>query len=1683
MVTVVLAMIACGAVSAGEPLVDNQSGTVSGDLYINASTNWGPTTYTQSNTLPSYTNIQSAKVYVNTYSGSGNPSYALDQNTKIDANGDGDYNDAGEDLGTEHLVWTGESTTNDPTVYPINDHVTRCYSDYQSVYDVTNLITGNNVNIQVTNTAVDGYNFDGRIKMIALAVAYNDGDNDKVDYWVLNGQDWIAGGGDPSTSTFNTARVETGFSNATLDTVAASSADGTYSFNENTISGNLTETAGYYKEHQWDVSNYITPGASSNLTYTPGGGSLKMILATLSIREAASTPAPEANFAANTTTIIRNNTVQFTDSSTGSPTSWAWDFGDGGTSTLQNPTHTYTTSGNYTVSLTATNEGGSDTETKTNYITAVPNVDLYASGLVNTSPAYVFPGQNNTVTVAGIKNQGKDTAANILVYIYASDVNGGTTPVASTTINSLAAGATSPTLSLIDPTIRPITADTVYGSSNLSKITYRVVLDPLNTILETNEANNNKTSALKSVLYNGYCGQGLYEYNGTDINTQHTYDIRGDIAYYTQPDTAYKGVNWTTRTETWNASDLSVPSTGTVEDVWLYLSYNWDYTADGNPNWTILFNGNDITNSALAWYTDQSNYGAYAYYKYGLMVFNVTSMYNRNGENSLVMNPLDGNLNALYPSTLAVVYSDPNATRKQIFIGEQCDELGLSQSAYGTTLEEATAYANFTGMTIDLVNVNNATLHSFAGSAGPGEGNLLFNGNTIALAAWQGNSFTSSALVADIKNYLTATGNVAAIQGTTSGGMDTLQQFLVVEYADAAPVAGFSANTTSGEGPLNVQFTDASTGYVARYAWDFDNDGNVDSTEQNPTCTYNNAGYYTVKLTVTNPGGSDDEIKTGYITVNGDDLIITGISPNVGTGAAFFANEPNVISVTVKNNGTVTSSATSLNVEISGVTYTVDVPAIAAGASTTVTVTDTASHTGGDSVPVNANANPNKNIPETNTTNNSFSTSLTVYNNGYKGKQYTDEDKLNSMETQQTWEGHYDVIYSSGNTAYNGANWSEKTYQWTSSDLVIPTGATVVSARLYQSYAYNQMGVDPSWTMNFNGNLVSAIAAYKDAKGFGSYNFPYGLYVYDVTSLFNSAGNSMTITPEAGNNYAIYGAYMVLVYQDNTTTMKKIYINDGFDMLCSRYTYSVNDTEATAYANYDGVSTTDLGNAKVIAILASADETNDSKFIFNGQEYTGFWNNYKSGPQTGFSVYNVTNHVVDGLNIAGMQSYDSTGPVDTNWGDNMYFMGNILVAAYGPADLTITNVNGIPTNPLVGQTYTINSTITNNGAKDSGAFDVKFAGVGTQRVNSLAAGANTTLTWTWTPTTAGNYNIAINSDRHYEITESNESNNIYTQTITVTDNRPDITITDVQGIPANPVAGQSYTITVTVANTENSAASAFDIKFAGVGTQRVNSLAAGANTTLTWTWTPTTAGNYNIAINSDRHYEITESNESNNIYTQTITVTDNRPDITITDVQGIPANPVAGQSYTITVTVANTENSAASAFDIKFAGVGTQRVNSLAAGANTTLTWTWTPTTAGNYNIAINSDRHYEITESNESNNIYTQTITVTDNRPDITITDVQGIPANPVAGQSYTITVTVANTENSAASAFDIKFAGVGTQRVNSLAAGANTTLTWTWTPTTAGNYNIAINSDRHYEITESNESNNIYLKTVSVI
>jgi len=99
-------------------------------------------------------------------------------------------------------------------------------------------------------------------------------------------------------------------------------------------------------------------------------------------------------------------------------------------------------------------------------------------------------------------------------------------------------------------------------------------------------------------------------------------------------------------------------------------------------------------------------------------------------------------------------------------------------------------------------------------------------------------------------------------------GADTLLEenyITVTGGGSAAPVANFSATPTSGDAPLSVAFTDASTGSPTSWDWDF-GDGGA-STDQNPTHVYNSAGTYDVTLIVANADGADTLTRAGYITV------------------------------------------------------------------------------------------------------------------------------------------------------------------------------------------------------------------------------------------------------------------------------------------------------------------------------------------------------------------------------------------------------------------------------------------------------------------------------------------------------------------------------------------------------------------------------------------------------------------------------------------------------------------------------------------------------------------------------------------------------------------------------------------------------------------------------------------------
>jgi PKD repeat protein len=123
------------------------------------------------------------------------------------------------------------------------------------------------------------------------------------------------------------------------------------------------------------VGFYSGSAAYGPHTITGHGSSIDFYAARLDT-DSAAPQAPVADFTGSPTSGSAPLTVTFTDQSTGSPTSWAWDFDNDGTtdSTAQNPAFTFTSAGTYSVKLTVGNAQGTHSLTRTNYITAMnPN--------------------------------------------------------------------------------------------------------------------------------------------------------------------------------------------------------------------------------------------------------------------------------------------------------------------------------------------------------------------------------------------------------------------------------------------------------------------------------------------------------------------------------------------------------------------------------------------------------------------------------------------------------------------------------------------------------------------------------------------------------------------------------------------------------------------------------------------------------------------------------------------------------------------------------------------------------------------------------------------------------------------------------------------------------------------------------------------------------------------------------------------------------------------------------------------------------------------------------------------------------------------------------------------------------------------------------------------------------------
>jgi len=293
---------------------------------------------------------------------------------------------------------------------------------------------------------------------------------------------------------------------------------------------------------------------------------------------------PTANFSASPTNVCAFTPTQFTDLSTGNPDEWLWDFGDGTTSNLRNPSHSYQTTGAFTVTLTAFNNRCRNSITRTTYINVLPPISdfTYTVNCTVSKQQVQFTDQS-TGPVTWLWNFGDGNTSTLQnpVHSYATL---GTYTVTLTTTNGSCSHTTSQTINLVNA-VPNFTADRVQACKNTQAITFT----------------STSTSSASIVSYTWDFGDG----NTSTLQTsQHTYSNSGNYTV-TLTITDINGcVNTITRT---NYIRINGPTAGFTVPVTQYcvnspVSFTNTSTTDGvnaitNIQWQP---GNGVTQNSLA---------------------------------------------------------------------------------------------------------------------------------------------------------------------------------------------------------------------------------------------------------------------------------------------------------------------------------------------------------------------------------------------------------------------------------------------------------------------------------------------------------------------------------------------------------------------------------------------------------------------------------------------------------------------------------------------------------------------------------------------------------------------------------------------------------------------------------------------------------------------------------------------------------------------------------------------------------------------------------------------------------------------------------------------------------------------------------------------------------------------------
>ncbi len=643
-----------------------------------------------------------------------------------------------------------------------------------------------------------------------------------------------------------------------------------------------------------------------------------------------STGAPVAAFTASATTVCVGQPVDFTDNSTGGPTSWSWTFPSGTppTAITQNVTGvTWATAGTYTVTLTATNSNGSNSTTQVITVNPLPTVTASAN------PATICAGAQSTLTGGGastyVWNPGNISGSPVNVTPGATTTYTATGTSAAGCVNTATVTVTVNPFPAVTATASPDTVCTgqqstltgagastyVWNPGNISGSPVNVTPASTTTYTVTGTDANGCTGTTQVTVTVQACAGPIAAFSATDTNIC----VGQAIDFTDLSGGAPTSWSWT--------FPGGAPASATTQNVtgvtWATAgTYTVTLTAtntNGSSNATLVVTVNPLpniivsANPAAICVGQQSTLTAsgastYVWQPGNLTGASVTVTPATTTTYTVTGTSAAGCVNTAQVSVLVQPCPAPVvqfiASDTTICVGD-CINF-TDQSSNGPTSWSWTFAGASTGVsavqnpanicypaagtfavTLVATNANGSGSLTKTGyivvnpapAANAGPDATICTGQQTTLIGsgggtylWQpGNQTTSSILV----NPATTTTYTLTV--TDANGCTATDQVVVTVQPCAPPVAAFTVSDNSICESTCIDFTDNSTGTPTGWTWSFPGASPATSTVQNPAnICYNTPGTYSVTLVVTNAFGTDTFVYSS---------ITVGAQPTVDAGA------------------------------------------------------------------------------------------------------------------------------------------------------------------------------------------------------------------------------------------------------------------------------------------------------------------------------------------------------------------------------------------------------------------------------------------------------------------------------------------------------------------------------------------------------------------------------------------------------------------------------------------------------------------------------------------------------------------------------------------------------------------------------------------------------------------------------